>query len=79
MRNFKKINGDYDFSVYQRTFSGRITKDRYKKLQRFARKNTFSNNCGCEYDCCGHLCSKGMSINYSKNQVIITLSESYNY
>lgn len=91
MKNFKATpDSDYDYQISQRTFTGRITKGRWKKLQRAARKfsnaslygkspNGYNYTCGCSYDCCGCLSSQSMQVSYQQNQVCITLSQSYNY
>lgn len=82
MRNykFKTIEGDMDYNVSQYSFSGKMTKLRWKLLDRYVRKNSFSgSNCGHEWDCCGCLCSRTISLTYSANQVTITQTENFNY
>lgn len=80
-KNFKPAeSSEYDYKIYERHFSGRITKGRYKKIDSFCRKNSFrSRHCGHEYDCCGCLCSQRLEFSYQKNQITITLTQSFNY
>jgi DNA modification methylase len=81
--NFNKFkavfNGDEDNKNYERSFSGRLTPKRYKLLERFCRKNTYSSRCYHKWDCCGCLCRQDMSIIYKHNRVTITLVQSFNY
>jgi len=80
MRNIKMIDRDYDYSVSEKIITGRITKARYKIISAYARKNTWHNSCGCEYDCCGHLSSVSTRIiSANSNQVTLRVSENYNY
>jgi hypothetical protein len=79
MKNFKIINSDMDYTISKRIFSGKITKNRYKILDRFCRKNSFRTNCGHEWDCCGCMCSQYMEFEYKNNQVILILHNSFNY
>lgn len=74
-------NSDYDYCNYERTFSGRMTKARYKILDRFCRIRSRSPRyrCGHEHDCCGCLCGQRMELTYSQGQVKIILSHSFNY
>ena len=90
-KNFKPLpDSDYDYQKYERNFSGRMTKARWKKLTRFARifsnthiygtsPNGYAYRCGHEHDCCGCLCGQSMNVDYKHNQVKIFLSLSYNY
>lgn len=70
---------DYDYRIFERTFTGKMTKYRYKKLDRFCRRNSWRSHCHHEYDCCGCQCAQNMSLTYSKNQISIILSMSFNY
>lgn len=70
---------EYDYRVYQRSFSGRMTKKRWKKIDAYCRRNSFSSRCGCEHDCCGHLCRQHFSFTYSLNQLVINVTRSFNY
>jgi len=90
-KRFRELpDSEYDYRKYQRTFSGRMTKARWKKLDAFARKfnhthiygtspNGYAYRCGCEHDCCGCLCGQYMHVSYKQNQVKIDLQLSYNY
>jgi hypothetical protein len=76
---WEEIYTEFDHKVYQRYFSGRITKGRWKIINHYCRLNTFDNNCGCEHDCCGHLYRQTMTFSYTFNQVVITVTRHYNY
>jgi len=79
-KNFKPAEGsDFDYKIYERHFSGKLTKCRYKILDSFCRKNSFHTHCGHEWDCCGCLCGQSMSFEYKHNQVTVTLTQSFNY
>ena len=80
MNNFKVVEGDIDYRVYQKSFSGKLTKGRYFTISKYCKANTFrTENCGHEYDCCGCLSRQKMEFTYKHNQVIITLTEQFNY
>jgi hypothetical protein len=79
MRNFKLVESDYDFKAYQRVFSGRITKRRYKIIDSICRKKSYNQHCGCEHDCCGCMFAQSIRFEYKHNRVVMTLTESYNY
>jgi hypothetical protein len=80
MRNFKLIESDIDYSIYKRVFSGKITKKRYLKINKYCRKKSFrATNCGCSYDCCGCLSSQKLTFEYKQNQIIVILNHSFNY
>lgn len=79
MHKFKLIDSDYDFKAYERVLIGRVTYARYKKLDRIARKNTTSPHCGCEHDCCGCVCGRGMKVEVLPTGFKITYNESFNY
>lgn len=79
MRNFKVIEDDMDTVVSRRIFSGKLTKERYKMLDRFARKIHHVERCGHDFDCCGCLCGQWLEIDYKANQVTLTLTQSFNY
>lgn len=71
----------FDTRYYERVFSGRLTKARYKSLARacrvYSRRPKY--RCGCEHDCCGCLCSQYMTFTYSRNQVVINFTQGFNY
>jgi len=73
------IEGDYN--QYQRVFTGRMTKARWEIIHRFCRMHTFNPEyrCGHEWDCCGCFCGQRMSFKYSRNQTVITFTQSFNY
>jgi len=79
MRNFKVVDSDMDYKTYQRTFSGRLTKLRYKIIQRWVRVKSYRTYCGHEWDCCGCLHSQNAHFKYERNQVTVTLTQSFNY
>lgn len=76
---FVSMGGDFDYQIFERHFSGRLTKSRYKALDSYCRRNTRHWRCHHEHDCCGCLCSQRISFSYKHNQVIISLSQGYNY
>lgn len=80
-KRFKPVpNLDYDTAECTRSFSGRMTKARWKRLDRICRANRLSRmNCGHDWDCCGCLCGQYMSFTYKHNQVVITIYQSFNY
>jgi len=84
----KKIQGfhstqksDYDYKVFYKLLKGKLTKCRYKMLDRFCRKNSFQSSCGHSYDCCGCVCGQKVSFihNPATQKTLITISVSYNY
>ena len=81
MRNpkFELVDSDFDFRSYLREISGRITYKRYKILQRYARKKSWRNSCGCEHDCCGCVFSEAMAIEVTHTGFKIYFSQSLNY
>lgn len=83
MLNFKKFkqtqDSEMDYRISERIISGRLTKCRYKLIDRFCRKNSFRTHCGHEWDCCGCLCDQTMSFEYKHNAVIIKVKQSFNY
>jgi hypothetical protein len=69
---------EMDYRVYERSFSGRLTRARYKLLDRFCRMKTFHQNCGHEYDCCGCLSHQRLTFSYKHNLLTITLFQTFN-
>lgn len=72
---FKAIDGDYDFSLFERVIQGRLTKSRFKIINKVVKKwnynheapygysmNGYPYRCGCEHDCCGCLSSENISV-----------------
>lgn len=78
---FKRLyRGDYDSKEYIRTFSGKITKGRYKALESYCRRYSFCTSaCGHDYDCCGCMCGQSLELSYKHNRVTIIVSQSFNY
>lgn len=72
---------DMDHKTQFKLLRGRLTKRRYKILDSFCRKNSFSTHCHHEHDCCGCLC--GQSMHFKHNPVtqktLIVISQSFNY
>lgn len=79
MKKFKLIDSDYDFRIYQRDIVGRVTYPRWQILARARRKLSFDTHCGCEHDCCGHLCAQSASIAVTSYGMTITIKQSFNY
>jgi len=92
MRNFKALDSDYDYRVFQRIIEGRLTKRRYEILSKFIRQknnsfkypygtspNGYAYNCGCEHDCCGCLSGEHIKAEFTKDKIVITHSQSFNY
>lgn len=82
MRKFKRVYiGDDDAETYQRVFSGRLTKGRYKALQRYCKSRTRSGfgYCGHDWDCCGCVCRTEMELAYKHNLVTLTYIEHRNF
>ena len=79
LKKFVEVSGDYDYKIYSRSFSGKMTKKRYKQLYHFCRLNSYSQHCHHEWDCCGCLHNQTLSFTYKHNQAIITLTQSFNY
>lgn len=79
MNRFKQTDGDIEYRTYTREFSGRMTKGRWKILDRYCRKHSWSTHCGHEWDCCGCLCGQYASFAYSANQVTVSITQSFNY
>lgn len=71
--NITNENDYPDTEVYQRKFSGRLTKKRYKILDIYTRKNSWRQRCHHEHDCCGCIFKQSMYFQYAQNQVTITM------
>lgn len=78
---FEIESSDYDYRQYQRIFSGRMTKNRWKIIGQFCRKHSYRPHyrCGHDWDCCGCFCGQSMWFEYKHNQVVITFTQSFNY
>lgn len=70
---------DMDRRIYIREFSGRMTPERLQRLIDFCEEHTWVRTCGHEHDCCGCKFEQRMNVSYKQNQVIITLTEYFNY
>jgi hypothetical protein len=79
MKKFKLVDGNESSIVYERKFSGKMTKKRYKFLDSWTRRKSYREHCGCEWDCCGCLFAVSYNFRYKFNQVTITMVESRNY
>lgn len=78
-KKFTSMGADCDYHIYERYISGRMTKGRWKALDRYCRRNTYRMHCHHDHDCCGCMCSQRVSFTYEHNQVIISLAQHYNY
>lgn len=76
---FKIADSDIDYKTYEYSFSGRMTKLRWKLLDRYVRKHNLRTHCHHEYDCCGCVSSTYMDIDYGKNLVKLTYTINFNY
>ncbi len=77
---YKLIYSELDNCLYERTFIGRMTKQRYKLISRYCRKQTKEFNCGCSYDCCGHMYSQRVSFEFKYNMLtVISVRRMFNY
>jgi hypothetical protein len=82
MSKFKpRQDSEFDRAIYERTFSGRLTKKRYKAISRWCRIASMRPyyRCGHDYDCCGCMCGQYAEFDYNRNQVTVTLVQSFNY
>lgn len=80
--NLKKLGfmmgkSDIDRETYYKVLKGRITKARYKALDRFARRNSNDIPVYSSYDCTGQLCGIYTDIVYGKNKVLIKITFHY--
>lgn len=74
-------DSDMDREHYTRSFSGKMTKERYKKLSSFCRFHSrpFRYRCGHEWDCCGCIFAVDMYFTYKYNCVTVHLIHHRNY
>jgi len=80
MKNYKLIESDIDYKIYEKSFSGKLTRSRYFIISKYCKKYTYTTgNCGHNWDCCGCLSSQSMEFTYKHNRVTIILTESFNY
>lgn len=80
MKNkFIVVDGDMDFVTQKRYLTGRMTKKRWKIIDRYCRRMTYSNRCHHEWDCCGCLTGMDTSFTYQHNQVTIKQTIGFNY
>lgn len=72
---------DIDREVFTREFSGRLTRERYKRIDRFCRaaSRPLKYRCGHDYDCCGCVFAMSMSFTYKQNLVVIRVIYYRNY
>lgn len=78
-RKFQIIEAESDYEVAVYSFSGRMTKLRWKILDRYCRNHSRSMWCGCQHDCCGCISSTNMHLQYKHNLVTLTYTLNYNY
>lgn len=78
-KKFIVVDGDFDYTTLQRTFTGRMTRLRWKIISDFCRKKSGYQHCGHEWDCCGCMHSQSVSFDYKHNQVTVSISQSFNY
>lgn len=92
MRNFKRIDADFDMHVYQRIIMGRVTEARKKCVLEYTKRynkrmsapygispNGYAYRCGCEYDCCGCLVSTRMRAYIGEFGITLSIVEIYNF
>lgn len=69
-----------DVNILVRQINGRITKARYKLINRWARKNSVrSEYCGHAHDCCGCHVRTWVDVEFTKNSATLTMTEYFNY
>lgn len=78
-KRFVDHSNDMDTAIFVREFSGRITARRWKIISSFCRKHCWRVRCGHEYDCCGCLFAQDVNFTYKQNQVVITITQHFNY
>lgn len=78
-KRFYPSECDIDYRVYSRVFAGRMTKGRWKILDSYCRKYSYTSHCHHEYDCCGCLHSQSLTFSYTRYQVVVTLIHHFNY
>lgn len=76
---FVPIANDIDFHTFQKVLDGRITKNRYKLLDRWVRSQNKKYHCGHDWDCCGCLHSTSATLLVTPNKAEILVTYSYNY
>lgn len=69
----------HDYRRFERSFSGRMTKQRWKIISRFCRRQTYTIPVYSDYDCTGQCCGQSMQFEYKLNQVVVRLNMSYDY
>jgi len=79
MTKFNIIDADMDYRTYEHTIDGRMTKLRYKIINRYARKNSWREHCGHEWDCCGCMFARNVELEYQNNKWTLRMSENFNY
>ena len=78
-RGFILLDGDIDQDTLVRRFSGRLTKARYKAINRYCRRHTWRQNCSHEWDCCGCTFAEYLHFEYKQNQVSVFMTIHRNY
>ena len=78
-REFTLIDGDFDYRRYEKAIDGRMTKLRYKIISRYARKKSWREHCGHEWDCCGCMFAESYNLSYTNGIWKLTVGQSFNY
>lgn len=79
VKRMKLVDSDLEFRLYERTFTGRMTKLRWKILSSWCRRKSWSQHCGHDWDCCGCLHAQSCGFTYKHNQVTIRIQHSFSY
>lgn len=70
---------DMDTAIHTREFSGRMTKARWKLIDRYCRTMTWITRCHHDWDCCGCNFAQSVGFTYEFNLVRITVYNEFNY
>lgn len=82
MKKFKIVNNEsaMDSIVTQRTFTGRLTRFRYKILDRFVRMNNNKTyRCHHDFDCCGCVCGRDAELIIGQHTTTVKIITQLNY
>ena len=61
----------------ERVLKGLLTRERIKKIRRWARVHSWRQKCGCEHDCCGHIYKVNISVDFVSQSEIRLVRTSY--
>lgn len=79
-KGFIPIDSDIDRLTRTKTLTGRMTKLRYKLLNRWVRNHSkVYPHCGHEWDCCGCAHSSFSTLEITHNSATITNTIRFNY